>query len=685
MNRLTTSLLLLWAGTTALSAADRQALMRIDADRPQQTITGFGGFGFAATWGSNLTDASISTMFSMDNTSRSLGYNILRARISPDSVASWGADNWGPTIRVMAKARKATEASGRRFYSFASAWTPPAKFTSNGQPTKGYILESAFGDYTDYLNAFIHRVEREGTDVDYISLQNEPDWSPDYEGCVWSATHFINYLSHHAVRLQRPLIGPEYLGFSPERVDSILQNPEAAKHLAIVAGHIYGAGNFDYPTARQMGKEKWMTEFLLNAEDMGYEKTHNYTWDDAIAFGRVVNTSMLANYNAWVHYALKASYGMIGDGTHGTSDNEVTKRGYVLAHFAKYTTGTTRLHTTLTDSNHTGLTGSAYITAGGDTVVVMMLNPTTTSINVTYSLPFKSKGGRRIRTANSTNLQATTVSFDESSEPTISIPAKSVCTYLFVRSSERSEAQAAEPTPLFADDFAAYNGLCRHPEGWKVIVNGTTYTSSTGNSFWNSSLPRLMPYSPESPIRAGILLHSSSTSRAGQASYGAVSGHRLALEAGRSYRLIWHAIGYNAPQRLWAYITHAGTNERIASHPGVESTASVGGKWGSGIDNLKAVADTIEFTPATSGNYEIHFKLTYLAENAVNGACMAVVGGITVEDLSSATAIRQVRADERSRPTTDQRYFDLLGRPVATPVSGKLYLRANGTKVIFRP
>ncbi len=682
----TLTLALLALTTSAALADTKTASLHIDGDQKCQKVTGFGGFAFSATWGDNLTDASTKALFSCDNTNKTLGLNILRARIAPDSVASWGADTWKGTIERMKLARQYTKASGRRHYSFASAWTPPGKYTSNGENTKGHILESCFGDYARYLNCFIARCERLGTTVDYISLQNEPDWEPDYEGCVWPASSFIKFYSNFADSVNRPLIGPEYLGFQKNRTDSILNSPSAMKGLAIVAGHIYGSGNFDYPLIRKVGKEKWMTEYLLNAEDMGYDDkdTHVYTWADAIAFGRVVNTSMLANYNAWVHYALKSSYGLIGDGTHGTTQDAITKRGYVFAHFAKYVTGTTRVHTVLNDPNYTGLSTSAYLTSTGDTCVVVVLNPTSSSIVLDCSLPFVSKGGKRVRTSSSTNLVSTALSFDESSEPTLTVPAMSVCTYLLRKSGERTVAQEPVHQPLWADSLQNYNGQCVHPDGWKVTVNGTVRTATSGNSFWNGSQTRLMPYSPESPIPAGILLHATSSSKSGIANYGSKSGHRLTLEPGE-YRMIWHAVGYNGPQTLYTYITKAGSTANIAYHSGVKASESVGSAWGSGRDCLGAVADTLDFTVSAVGNYEINFKVTYVSANAVSGACMAVVGGITLDKKPETSAIRQITEDTDITTQQNETYYDILGRRVDASriTDGGIYLRADGTKVRF--
>ena len=672
-------LLFLSLAATSLVAMAQTPTLHIDGNIRHQYVRGFGGFAFAATWGDNLTDDVTKALYSCDNTSKTLGYNILRARIAPDSISSWGSDNWAQTIGRIKIARNAALSSGRQFYCFASAWTPPGKFTSNGENTHGHILDSCFGDYADYLNRFIARCESSGTDVDYISLQNEPDYEVDYEGCIWPAKSFINFYANYADRLNRPLIGPESLAMRWALSDSILNNDAACSNLAILGGHLYGGGNFDYPLARQKGKEKWMTEYLINADDMGYDSDHKYDMADAVYFGRVVNTSMLANFSAWVHYAIKSSYGLVGTGENGTTADVITKRGYVLAHFAKYVSGTTRLHTVLDDPRHTGLSASAYLTGSGDTCVVMVLNPTTSKTDMAFSLPFLCQTYRYYLTNSANNLLTKSGTLTETSQPVLNIGPLGVYTFLFVRSNDLSEPQEAVAQPLWADSLQNYCGQCVHPDGWSVTVKGSVRTSTSGNSFWNSSQTRLFPYSPESPIPAGILLHASSSTSNGIASYGGVSDkYRLSLPEGR-YRLIWHATGYNGVQSVQAYVRKQYGTTNLASHT-LTTTGSVGSSWGSGCDCLDAVADTLDFEVTSSGNHILYFKVNYLAANAVDGSCMALVGGITLNQLpADVAAIQSLTASpSEARPSC----YDILGRRLHEAPVRRVVV--SGGRVILR-
>ena len=92
------------------------------------------------------------------------------------------------------------------------------------------------------------------------------------------------------------------------------------------------------------------------------------------------------------------------DGGFGTVNNEITKRGYVLSHYAKYVSGSTRIRHSLSDA--TGkLHGSAYLSATGDSVIVMLINPTADIYNISMDLPFYTKGGYRVVTATTANAK----------------------------------------------------------------------------------------------------------------------------------------------------------------------------------------------------------------------------------------------------------------------------------------
>jgi glucuronoarabinoxylan endo-1,4-beta-xylanase len=191
----------------------------------------------------------------------------------------------------------------------------------------------------------------------------------------------------------------------------------------------------------EAGKEIWMTEYLINWNE-GKSDAQKRDFDfkkDFFDFFRAINTCMLGDFNAWVHYAAKRYYGLLGDGTTGAGKSgEVTKRGYIMAHFAQFVTGMTRIDI---DFGKTKLEGSAYLSVTGDSVAAVMANATNDDITIATDLPFSTRKGQLYSTTQSDDMKVTTLTPDsETSSPTITVPAQSVSTILFVRSGQTGMA-----------------------------------------------------------------------------------------------------------------------------------------------------------------------------------------------------------------------------------------------------
>jgi len=88
----------------------------------------------------------------------------------------------------------------------------------------------------------------------------------------------------------------------------------------------------------------WMTEHNINsANATGYynDSTWNYVWRYLNDVDLVMRIN---NENAFVWWASKRFYSMVGDGQFGTKEHEPLPRGWALTHYARYTTDTTRIN-----------------------------------------------------------------------------------------------------------------------------------------------------------------------------------------------------------------------------------------------------------------------------------------------------------------------------------------------------
>jgi O-glycosyl hydrolase len=120
------------------------------------------------------------------------------------------------------------------------------------------------------------------------------------------------------------LIAAESFNFNPLMTDPILQDPAAEPELDIVGGHLYGRRPTDYPLARSLGKELWMTEHYTDSNNPAN------AWPNALAVGKEIHDAMSANFSAYIWWYIRRAYGPI------TEDGLVSKRGFLLSQYAKF-------------------------------------------------------------------------------------------------------------------------------------------------------------------------------------------------------------------------------------------------------------------------------------------------------------------------------------------------------------
>ena len=424
--RRTVITLLLALALAPATAAD--ATLRVNAAERHQRITGFGGFVCSPTFGYNhMTAAEINKVWGKGST---LGCNIARIYL-PIGRGAWS--------QSLATARQLKQMG---LTVFASPWGQPAEWKTNNSSNAvqdgevGYLKEEHYADYAQYLNDYVDYLADNGVALDAISMQNEPDMRCDYAGCIWTPDQVARFVAAYGASMHCPLIAAESVGFSDSYANALLR-PGVAGNFSIYGAHQYGGLQTAYRQMAGKGKEIWMTEYLINWNENSNGNDRDFSWDtDGFDFARAVNLCMVSGVNAWVHYATKRYYAMIGDGLFGTASGAITKRGYVLGQFARYVTGYTRVGHTF--SGAPGLEGSAYLSATGDTVAAVIINSGGEACRLRVDLPFYTARGRIVTTNRSAGMRQTAVTpAGPTFRPVATIPAKSVCTVVFSRHSER--------------------------------------------------------------------------------------------------------------------------------------------------------------------------------------------------------------------------------------------------------
>jgi glucuronoarabinoxylan endo-1,4-beta-xylanase len=286
------------------------------------------GFGCATVFTPPATTLYTSTEFDrlFGTGEGKVGLSILRIRLASDDV-------WRTT--ELNHAKWATQ-NGARI--LATPWSPPARMKTNNNIVGGSLIADSAAAYARYLNDFANYMAANGVPLYAISVQNEPDWNPSYEGCQWSAGEMRDFLKNygHLITATK-LMAPELVNNNQTYVNTILGDNAAAANLDIVGTHIYGGGIVENTTAKTLNKEVWMTEHL----------------DTSITYSASLNTAVeiyecltKANFNAYIWWYGKRNYGPVGQ------DGLITKRGYVMSHFARFIKpGATRLGSSANSRN----------------------------------------------------------------------------------------------------------------------------------------------------------------------------------------------------------------------------------------------------------------------------------------------------------------------------------------------
>jgi glucuronoarabinoxylan endo-1,4-beta-xylanase len=431
---------------TAISADAYDINVNVSS-KQYQHITGFG----AAAMGDLMCPIQDTTIIAKLYGSESpVGLNIMRIEISPnligDVTTPWDTPyDWHGYINAVKCAKH------RGAIIFGTPWSPPAVYKTNnltsGEDSAGVggrLRTDKYKNFFPWLNTFCIYMKNNGAAVDIVSIQNEPDWKVSYSGCLYTPSEMHTLVRDYASRLTgAKLMGGESFWYNPAYTDSLLNDSNTCKYINYIGGHFYGSGVKYAPiaasTAMDHGVEAWETEHFVdprNDDSMGDNKVYDSPiWSEQIMFAKEVNEAMVGNLSAYVYWYMRANHAFLGDGKtvasgSGNEDMQITKRGYVMSHFTKNVTGSTRLGATITASSV--METSAYIK--GDSLIVMVINSNAinNSLNVVFNLPYVVKSCIRTTTTDSLTCEKQNLEISEpTSNPKFPLSPSSINTYVF--------------------------------------------------------------------------------------------------------------------------------------------------------------------------------------------------------------------------------------------------------------
>lgn len=442
----------------AITATEAATVTVTVKDTRYQKITGFGAAccdGAMCPFGTDTNPVKL-----LYGPQSKIGLNIMRMEISPNFqgdiiVPEW--NNYDTPYDWKGSLPSAKIVKQRGGIVFGTPWSPPGDYKTNGTAQggnaddqgkkRGELREDCYDKFFPWLNTFLAYMKKNGVNVDAVSIQNEPDWWVSYSGCLYTPEQQLKLVKENAHMLDREtypgvrLISAEPLGFDPKYSNKLLNDTTARKQIDIIAGHLYGhppLGNMKSANnmASRYGKEVWMTEHSVTDN---VERLPN--WHEQLLFAEELNECMLSGCTGYIYWYMRAHWAFVstGESKYGTENktkNKLLPRAFVMSHFSKYVTGSTRLYTSPTKSSgqEDAREYSAYI-KDDTTLIVMAIDTTKTAYDIKLKLPFYVKSGFHVlSTGNETDslCQQRDITIDEpTKEVMLKMPARSLNTYVF--------------------------------------------------------------------------------------------------------------------------------------------------------------------------------------------------------------------------------------------------------------
>ncbi|MBQ9361970.1 MAG: family 43 glycosylhydrolase [Bacteroidaceae bacterium] len=492
------------AALSLAAFSQKSATISMSRSTKYQYIDGFGGTGMNGQWGDVYTQEKVNKLWGKGE--GQMGLNIMRIRINPNE------NNWGEYGNAVKWARRINP----DVQVFATPWTPPKMYKTSksskyqnefgtwvwplvehswgGQGSNGgTINDASIPEFADFLERYRATMEAKGCPIDIISIQNECDYTPtatddgvehaSYESCIYSPKQMAATVkaARAAVDPKCKIMGPETFGWGQANYNNtLLGMKDAVDNIDIWGNHLYGSNDLSFinNVTSKTGKHMWMTEFLIDYPS-GYSGKFSAEYDMI----KSLESAMQNGYNGYVYYNMLNDFFACN---HGGSDTQLWKRAYVFSHYAKYATGKTRIKSTFAGSNASSLVGgSAYVSEGGDTISLFVLNPTEETFTLNIGIPINPNKITAIVTGDAVNTKKIDITeqyTDGTKRMKTTLMPGMFYTFLF----EKVAGQDSVPTELatapkletYGNPINPYN-FCADPTA--IEYNGRLYVYGTND------------------------------------------------------------------------------------------------------------------------------------------------------------------------------------------------------------
>jgi glucuronoarabinoxylan endo-1,4-beta-xylanase len=395
------------------------------------------GFGASIAWYEGMLTSHPQKEDIYFNLFDDLGLDILRIRNVYRNDPNFGAD----FAEIVSKMRDYAPDSTK---ILVTSWSPPANLKSNGSTDNGGTLIKengayAYGAFAKYWVDAINAYRDIGIDPDYITIQNEVDFTATWESCVFDPTENATNAGYNRAldsvyyaiqQLESPpkILGPEVLGIGYSEFQKYGAYFNKA-HLDGYAYHLYhGASdnsgdnhnpdlfntNLSSIANTYKGKPIFQTEY-----DVGDWFTTAWLMHDCIVNG---------NVSAYLWWELVWGSGGKPLIEMGSSDYTITKYYWAFRQYSKFISSGWNRVTATDDAD--SLRISAFINPDGNKLTVVVINIGSQTQSMSFDIQdFSVDNGKVIRTSETESGSAISNSYDGKSA--MDFPTRSITTLSF--------------------------------------------------------------------------------------------------------------------------------------------------------------------------------------------------------------------------------------------------------------
>ncbi len=394
-------------GNVQFGSGGSGPVITVNPNTSYQSMVGFGAsLTDSAAWNISTSPKRDEIMNALFSTSGGVGLSWLRQPIGASDYArsfyTYDDGAADPNLTRFSVAHdnsyvlplvKQAKTLNPKLSIMATPWSAPAWMKNNNNLIGGNLDDSRVGVYSDYLVKFAQAYGAAGAPIDYLSVQNEPKFSPPgYPGMPMAASQQVNVINTLAPKLRAAGLSTKILGYDHNWDDTTYPqtvNSGAGANVAGSAWHCYGGDPSGQSTVHnaQPAKDVFFTE--CSGTESANTFADSLWWQGRnLAIGATRNWARTVT--TW-NMALDNNHGPV-IGSCGNCTGVVTTNGsnvtynaeyYVLGHLSKFVQpGAVRIDST--GYGQGGIENVAFRNPDGTIVLVALNSGGTQNFQVSF-------------------------------------------------------------------------------------------------------------------------------------------------------------------------------------------------------------------------------------------------------------------------------------------------------------